>query len=352
MNSTSHLFFLIFTMATLASYADEPQPRRQPSAASEKRLLAYEATGLCLLRPYERGKVPVLFIHGLWSTPCSWDGMIHSLEDDPALAKRYQFWTFGYSTGDPIPYSAHLLRNALDDLRRQLDPDKSDRTFERLVVVGHSMGGLLAKLLVVEPGDRLWQCISDRPFADLHGDGSDRELFRSGLMFSARPDVARVVFIATPHRGSPVDRGAVGRIGARLVRKSCPLQAAHDRLVAQNPPDYFRDFFRRALPTSIDELEEGNAILNALVELPVRASKAHSIIAVRGEPRPGEGSDGLVRYTSAHIDPVASELIVSSGHLCQDHPRVIAEVQRILDEDRARQVEGTSTPAAGPCNDP
>ncbi len=329
-------FLLFFVLAPFVCDAAEPQIPREANGLAEKRLLAYEATGLCMLQPYEPGKVPVLFIHGLWSTPASWEAMIHSLSNDPALAKQYQFWTFGYSTGDPIPYSAHLLRNALDELRREIDPNKADGSLDRLVVVGHSMGGLLAKMMVVEPGDRLWRGISDRPFADLTGEESDRDLLRNGLMFRARPEVSRVVFIATPHRGSPIDRGAIGRVGSRLVRKSCPIQAAHDRLVNRNPPDFFRGLFRDKLPTSIDELEEGNILLGILADLPIRAPKAHSIVAVRGEARPGNGTDGLVRYASAHINPIDSELIVSAGHLCQDHPGVIAEVQRILGDNKPR----------------
>src|SRR5262249_26335202 len=113
-------------------------------SASVSELLRYEPTGLSLLSPYTRGTIPVLFIHGLWLTPGSWHRMIASLEGDPAIKGRFQFWTFGYSTGDPIPYSAHLLRENLTEVRRKLDPDGSDTALDRMVIVGHSMGGLLS----------------------------------------------------------------------------------------------------------------------------------------------------------------------------------------------------------------
>ena len=89
-------------------------------------LLCYEPTGLSIVCPYARGKIPVLFIHGLWSNPASWHRLIAMLERDDAIKEKYQFWTFGYSTGDPIPYSAYLLRRNLDDVRKKLDPDRSD----------------------------------------------------------------------------------------------------------------------------------------------------------------------------------------------------------------------------------
>ena len=122
-----------------------------------------------------------------------------------------------------------------------------------MVVVGHSMGGLLAKMMVVEPGDHLWRVVSDRPFDELAGDSTDRDMFHRALFFSPRPEVRRVVFIATPHRGSRLDRGSLHHIGTRLVRVPDPLRAAHDRLIAGNPPMFFKDHFRKALPTSIDD---------------------------------------------------------------------------------------------------
>ncbi len=65
-------------------------------------LFRFEPTGLSLFRRYQRGKTPVVFIHGLWASPWSWSRMIESSEADTALRDRYQFRTFGYSTGDPI----------------------------------------------------------------------------------------------------------------------------------------------------------------------------------------------------------------------------------------------------------
>ena len=96
------------------------------------------ADGLSLLRPYRRGQIPVVLIHGLLSNPWSWARMIEELEADAALRDRCQFWTFGYSTGDPLPYSATLLRHDLDEVRRKFDPDRSDAAFDRMVLVGHS----------------------------------------------------------------------------------------------------------------------------------------------------------------------------------------------------------------------
>ena len=228
------------------------------------------------------------------------------LEADSALRERYQFWTFGYSTGDPIPYSASLLRRDLDEVRRKFDADRSDAAFDRMVIVGHSMGGLLAKMMVQESGTRLWRLISDRPFEDLAGEPADREMFRSGLIFKPRPEVRRVVFIATPHRGSRVDRGGLGRLGSRLVRLPDPLRASHERLLARNGPEFFTELFRKGLPTSIDELEWQSPILLRLDELGLAPTiKAHSIIADRRDPPGPGGSDGLVPYESAHLDGAA-----------------------------------------------
>ena len=245
----------------------------------------------------------MVLIHGLWSNPWSWARMIKELEADEALRDRYQFWTFGYSTGDPLPYSAALLRHDLDEARRKFDPDRSDAAFDRMVLVGHSMGGLLAKMMVQESGTRLWQLVSDRPAEELAGDPADRELFRSALIYKPRPEVRRVVFIATPHRGSRVDRGGLERLGSRLVRLPDPLRASHDRLIARNGPDFFTERFRKGLPTSIDELEWRSPILMRLDELGLAPTvKAHSIIADRRDPPGAGGSDGLVPYESAHLE--------------------------------------------------
>jgi pimeloyl-ACP methyl ester carboxylesterase len=312
-----------------------PSPAKQDADIAG--LFRYEPTGLSLLQPYRRGRIPVVFVHGLWSNPWSWSAMVEVLEADAALRDRYQFWTFGYSTGDPILYSASLLRRDLDEVRRKFDPDGLDAAFDRMIVVGHSMGGLLAKMMVQDSGPRLWRLLSDRPVDELAGDPEDRDLFRRALIFKPRPEVRRVVFIATPHRGSRVDRGRLERLGSRLVRLQEPLRLSYGRLMARNGPEFFKERLRKGLPTSIDELEWGSPFLTGLWELGLAAEvKAHSIIADRRDPPRAGGSDGLVPYDSAHLDGVTSESLVSSGHLCQDNPAVIREVRRILVEHGAR----------------
>ena len=321
------------TLETSGRAAGRSQAR---ASADMARMFRFESTGLSLLQPYERGKVPVVFVHGLWSSPWSWSHMIEGLEADSALRDRYQFWTFGYSTGDPLPYSAVLLRSNLDEVRRKFDPEGSDRAFDKMVMVGHSMGGLLTKMMVQETGARLWQIVSDRPVEEVAGNPEDIELFRRALFYKPRPEVRRVVFIATPHRGSQVDQGPLGHLGSRLIRLPDPLRASYNRLIARNRPDFFTERFRKGLPTSVDELEWRSTILMRLDQLGLAPeTKAHSIVAVQHDPPTASGGDGMVPYDSAHLDGVASELLVSSAHLCQDKPAVIREVRRILLEHEA-----------------
>ncbi len=323
--------------SSIDSSSAAPAPAAQKANADVMSLFRFEPTGISILGPYRRGKIPVVLIHGLWSGPWSWAPMLEDLEADATLRERYQFWTFGYSTGDPLPYSATLLRRDLDEVRRRFDPARSDTAFDRMVLVGHSMGGLLAKMMAQESGTRLWSLLSNHPAEDLAGDQADRDLFRRALIFKPRAEVHRVIFIATPHLGSRTDGGGLERLGSRLVRLPDQLRAAHDRLLARNGPDFFTERFRRGLPTSIDELEWRSPILVGMAELGLAATvKAHSIIADRRDPPLAGGSDGLVSYDSSHIDGVASEALVSSGHLCQAHGTVIREVQRILKEDEAR----------------
>jgi pimeloyl-ACP methyl ester carboxylesterase len=310
-----------------------PQDRSPEADSGYADLLPYEPTGLSFLRPYRPGKIPVVFIHGLWSSPWSWSRMIEALEADDSLRERYQFWTFGYSTGDPIPYSADLLRQALQEARRRVDPDGKDAAFDRMVLVGHSMGGLLAQMMIQEGGTRFWNALAERPFDQLKGEPEDRDLLRRALFFHPRPEVRRVIFIATPHRGCRFDRGRLQRLGARLVRPPDPLRAAYDRLKAANGPDLFKPPFRDALPTSIDELGWESPMLTALGELSLAPrARYHSIIADRRDPPGIGGGDGVVPYASAHLVGAASELLVTSGHLCQGQPAVLREVRRILAE--------------------
>ncbi|MBV8430079.1 MAG: alpha/beta hydrolase, partial [Solirubrobacterales bacterium] len=298
-----------------------------------------EAAGLSLVRPYVRGKIPVVLIHGLGSGPRSWSRTIEAVEADPILRENYQFWTFGYRTGEPILYSASVLRRALIQARERYDPEGSDPAFDGMVLIGHSLGGLLAKLMAQDSRSRLWELVSAQPAERLGGPREARESLRQAFFFKPLPGVRRIIFIATPHRGSRLDRGAIHSIGSRIIRHEAPLQRARAMLLESNRPDFFLDTFREGLPSSVDQLRWEHPLLLALCDLGIDpAVDYHSIMADRRDPPRGGGTDGIVPHDSAHLDGAGSEFLVHGGHLCQDHPLVIRECRRILTEHLVRIV--------------
>ena len=332
---SSILITFVPVAASLAGYPEADGRAAEPAPGIPAS--HFEAGTLSLVHPHVRGKIPVVLIHGLWSSPRLWASMIEALQADPILRENYQLWTFGYRTSEPILYSASLLRRSLVHARAQYDPDGSDPAFDRMVLIGHSLGGLLAKVMAQHSGSHLWETVSTQPADRLDGPAQARASLRQAFFFKPLPGVRRIIFIATPHRGSRLDRGAIHALGSRLIRHGDSLQRAYETLLASNGPDFFLNTFRTGLPSSVDQLTWGHPRLLALCDLGIDPGVSyHSIIADRRDPPREGGTDGVVPYASAHLDGAASEFLVHSGHLCLAHPLVIRECRRILVEHLAR----------------
>jgi triacylglycerol esterase/lipase EstA (alpha/beta hydrolase family) len=286
--------------------------------------------GLIMMQPYRPGRIPVVLVHGTASSPARWADMINELTHDPVIEGRYQFWLFQYNTGQPILYSAMLFRRALNNIVKELDPQGKDPALQQMVIAGHSQGGLLTKLMTIKSGNRFWKNVSDVPFDQVEMPSETRQLLREAMFFDPVPTVTEVIFIATPHRGSYQASGWVVNLVSRLINLPGNLFSQLGDLLAQPA---FAQLQSTRLPTSIDNMSPGHPFLRALNDLPIDPSiSAHSIIAVLGE-RPITGkTDGVVAYESAHIDGVASEKVVRSGHSTQSHPETIMEMRRILRE--------------------
>ncbi len=292
-----------------------------------------ERANLLLIRPYEPHKIPVVMVHGLISTPLAWIPMLNELLRNPQIQDKYQFLLYMYPTGVPIPIAAASLRDSLRQAKQMYNPDGSDPEFDRMVLLGHSMGGILSKMMVVSSGDQLWRLYSDRSFEDILGPRPVLDELRRYFFFEPLPFVDRVVFLATPHGGSELSRGVVGRVSSNLIADPDSIQKLLYQLVKDNPDAFDSRKFRR-LPTSIETLDTDSPILKALSDMqpapPPAAAKMHSII---GSLRPGgvdRATDGVVPYRSASIKGVVGERVVRSDHGVQKDPEAIREVQSIL----------------------
>ncbi|MHC1767276.1 MAG: esterase/lipase family protein [Verrucomicrobiia bacterium] len=289
---------------------------------------------LMLNQPYEPGRVPVVFVHGTFSSPVTWAEMVNSLTTDPVLRQRYQIWSFIYGSGNPLVQSVAELREALTSQIQKLDPDGTNAVLRQMVVIGHSQGGLLTKGTAVDAGDRIWRVFSTNRVEDLKVSETERAELRRMLFLEPLPFVKRVVFVATPQRGSYLSGGFARRLAHKLIALPGALVARSTDMLKLAEGSEAGQFFRGKIPTSLDGMSPENPGLLALADIPVVPTvKAHSIIAVegKGDPRNG-GRDGVVAYESAHLDNVESELVVRSYHTCLDQTATIQEVRRILRE--------------------
>ncbi len=285
-----------------------------------------------LIQPHTPGRIPVVFIHGLGSDEGTWFDLINELNTRPMFRRRFEPWVYHYPTGSSFLQSAAQLRLQLQQAVRHFDPEKKDPALENMVLIGHSMGGLHAKLMVVDPGTAMWDSIADRPFSQVRMRPQIRRDVAPAYFFKPLPFVKRVVFIATPHSGSSLASLLVGRFASATIRQPAEMELIHSEVVQANPGAFHADYEAK-LPTTIDVLEPTSSILLALHALRIPCwVTTHSIIGNASTSLISGPGDNVVPVTSARLPCVVSEVIVPAVHTkVHHHPISVLEIERILE---------------------
>jgi len=287
------------------------------------------AARLARLQPYDPDKIPVVCIHGLGNSPATWMPVIDFLRSDAAIREKYQFWFFAYPTGIPYPMMAAVLRHQLDRFNERY-PDHKD-----LVVIGHSMGGMIARLLISDNGTQLWDYYYEQPPEEFPFSEWTRMVMSRTLIFEPRDDIGRVIFASASHLGSEDATSFLGKLGAKVIGDPIQDQQVNEEAIKFVRPE-LKVTEMKHLPNSLEVLDPENRFLELMDTVPfAEGIPFHSIIGDRGKGgnldriKP-ESSDGIVPYWSSHLDGAESELIIPSGHWSHLHPMGMAEIKRIL----------------------
>ena len=288
-----------------------------------------------LMQPYDPKRRIILMVHGLASSPEAWVNVANEILGDAKLREHYQIWQVYYPTNMPIALNHVAIRHILNQTLQYVDPRGQDAASKDMVVIGHSMGGVIARMMVSDDNKALDAWLAEAIGTKDVPDGIERV-----VRFEPMSEIGRVVFIAAPHQGTQVAGGKVGRLVSTVVR--LPFRTL--RTLEQNLSDAFsqnqNDLKRLQqqgifVPNSIDNLDEKNrfVIANKGIQM-ANDIPYHSIIAKRKDQLALENSsDGVVPYLSAHLDGAVSEKIIISGHSVQENPKAILEIRRILHED-------------------
>ena len=290
-----------------------------------------EETGIYFLQPYDPNKIPLVFVHGLVSSPDAFKNAINSLVPEPWFRKNYQIWLYNYPTGNPWIFSSLNFREKMREACAYARSKGPDQNLNRMVVVAHSMGGLLTRSSITDPGNAFYNEYFDKPIDQLKISQNSRRMIRDGTLYEPLHEPRRVVFMAVPHRGSPVATWGPSVWFSRLIRLPKTLTIGLLDTALTTVGKVAQGEAPSGQMTSIGSLSPNNPANLALNKLPLpHGVTFHSIIGDRGKGDTPNSSDGIVPYWSSHVTPVASEKIVSSNHGVPDNADAAVELKRIL----------------------
>jgi pimeloyl-ACP methyl ester carboxylesterase len=337
----------------LAYFLDKPSLAELPTLGFLNPDKYEGLEGLYMVQPYQPGKIPVLMVHGLWSSPITWMEMFNDLRSSPEIRDRYQFWFYLYPTGQPFWVSAAQMRKDLSGARELIDPARREPALDHMVLVGHSMGGLVSKLQSFSSGDEVWRTVSKEPIQLVKADPEVHEKLEKVFYFQADPAVRRIITIGTPHRGSKFANDFTRFAAHKLITVPQAMVRGTQEIYRENPEAFAADSLLN-ITTSIDSLSPTCPILPVMLGAPrppwVHHHNIVGVIEDKGLVRKVTGrGDGIVEYDSAHLDNVDSEIVVPADHLhVHRHPLAVLEVRRVLRQHLAEIQSWPRRPDAGP----
>ena len=284
--------------ASIESAVRQLETQVNPWTAFFNPEIAVNHQGLLFFQPYQPQKIPIVLVHGLLSNPAAWGAMINDLLNTPELMEKYQIWAYLYPTSEPFLETASEFRKDLQNTRAYLDPAGQDPALQNMILVGHSMGGLLSRLQVTWSGHFLWNEFSRVPFSQIRGNAELRQKLAEMYFFGPKPFVKRVVFMAVPHRGSILSSRVIGCLGRLLAGRLPALESMWIELRRLNP-EVFPLCTPLRLPSSIDQLAPNSPAIRGLAKMPFAPwVHLHSIIGTGGHCRPCFPGDGVVSVQS------------------------------------------------------
>ncbi len=344
---------------------------------------------LFMLEPYDPNKRVIVMIHGLASSPATWVNLTNDIFNDDTLRENYQVWQIFYPTNLPILENRYEIQKLLSATYQQTDPKGQNRASKNSVIIGHSMGAIITRMMLSDVNleqdlarldeQNLLSSSEKRQILDVLKQAFGEEKLSSRLELKPQPQVDTAVFLSAPFRGTDyADRWftrALRRIiylpvglvktvtdnlatiatqgdlaqnplgalylengASQLSNKSSFIQLTKDvkinerityhSIIANNDADITR---------GLAQMQPGGGKID-LSQAPLDADSAASkplVAAVRVDENISQAlidnlSDGIVPYTSAHLDGAATETVISGGHSIQENPQTILTLRRIL----------------------
>ncbi|WP_336138865.1 lipase family alpha/beta hydrolase [Acinetobacter ursingii] len=286
---------------------------------------------LYMLEPYNPNKKVIVLIHGLASSPEAWIALTNDIMGDSILREHYQVWQVFYSTNMPILESRFQIYALLKQAFGGLNPN--DPADKDAVLIGHSMGGIISRLLVsnADISQSALSMMSPYQQAKL----KKHPIVSERLKIQPITNFDRAVFMSSPNRGTDFADLWFTRAARKIIKlPGAFLGAVTDTITNQ-------DIDAKDILTRVDKglIQNGPSDLShkskfmALTEdiNPPKGFVFHSIIGNKTNSKdPDVMTDGIVPYKSAHLDGATSEVIIKGGHSIQKTPEAVLELRRIL----------------------
>lgn len=286
---------------------------------------------LYMLEPYNPNKKIIVLVHGLASSPEAWIAVTNDIMGDAILREHYQVWQIFYSTNMPILESRFQIYALLKQAFGSLNP--KDAAAQDAVLIGHSMGGIISRLLVSDAdiSKQALELMNNRQQTRLR----KHPVIGERLKMKPIENFDRAIFLAAPHRGTDY----ADRWFTLAARKIIKLPATFLTTLADTLTSYDADLKDFVKTLTNDVIQNGPSDLSKkskFMELtasipPEKGLVFHSIMGnITKSDDPNVITDGIVPYKSAHLDGAVSEKIFTGGHSIQETPEAVLELRRIL----------------------